>query len=119
MKLFIILRKYLEKSGPWATIWANGPLQILNPKTGLGLGQIDSAQAHSGPKPKNGFTKAQARPGWAWAWPKLIPKTMYLHILQNLNEFPGKEHEYTLLICQNSLDFFSQKISHSKAKLGP
>ena len=44
---------------------------------------------------------------------------MYLHILQNLNEFPGKEHEYTLLICQNSLDFFSQKISHSKAKLGP
>ena len=73
MKLFKILRKYLEKFGPWAIIWANGPLQFSNPKTGPGLGQNDSAQAHSGPNPKNGFTKARARPGWAWAWPKLIP----------------------------------------------
>ena len=73
MKFFKILRKYLEKFGPWATIWANGPLQFSNLKTGQGLGQNDSAQAHSGPNPKNGFTKARARPGWAWAWPELIP----------------------------------------------
>ena len=73
MKFFKILRKYLEKFGPWATIWANGPLQFSNSKTGPGLGQNDSAQAHSGPNPKNGFTKAWARPGWAWAWPELIP----------------------------------------------
>ena len=73
MKFFKILRKYLEKFGPWATIWANGPLQFSNPKTGPGLGQNDSAQAHSGPNPKNGFTKARARPGRAWAWPELIP----------------------------------------------
>ena len=76
MKLFKIPSKYLEKSGPWATVWANGPLKFLNPKTGPGLCQNDSAQAHSGPNPKNGFTKAQARPGWAWAWPELIP-TIY------------------------------------------
>ena len=61
MKFFKILRKYLEKFGPWATIWANGPFQFSNPKTGPGLGQNDSAQA-----PKIGFTKA-------WARPKLIP----------------------------------------------
>ena len=73
MKFFKILRKYLEKFGPWATIWANGPLQFSNQKTGLGLGQNDSAQAHSGPNPKNGFTKARAGPGRAWAWPELIP----------------------------------------------
>ena len=73
MKFFKILRKYLEKFGPWATIWANGPLQFSNPKTGPGLGQNDSAQAHSGPNPKNGFTKARVRPGRAWAWPELIP----------------------------------------------
>ena len=75
MKFFKILRKYLEKFGPWATIWANGPLQFSNPKTGPGLGQNDSAQAHSGPNPKNGFTKARARPGRAWAWPELIPSS--------------------------------------------
>ena len=74
MKFFKILRKYFEKFGPWATIWANGPLQFSNPKTGPGLGQNDSAQAHCGPNPKIGFTKARARPGWAWAWPELIPK---------------------------------------------
>ena len=34
------------------------------------------AQAHSGPNPKNDFTKARARPGWAWAWPELIPKAI-------------------------------------------
>ena len=72
MKFFKILRKYLEKFGPWATIWANGPLQFSNSKTGPGLGQNDSAQAHSGPNPKNGFTKARAR-----AWPKLIPMPKY------------------------------------------
>ena len=71
MKFLKILRKYLSKFGPWATNWANGPLQFLNPKTGPGLGQNDSAQAHNGPSPKNGFTKARARPGWAW--PELIP----------------------------------------------
>ena len=76
MKFFKILRKNLEKFGPWATIWANGPLQFSNPKTGPGLGQNDLAQAHSGPNPKNGFTKARARPGRAWAWPKLIPRQM-------------------------------------------
>ena len=73
MKFFKILRNYQEKFGPWATIWANGPLQFSNPKTGLGLGQNDSAQARCGPNPKNGFTKARARPGRAWAWPELIP----------------------------------------------
>ena len=40
---------------------------------GPGLGQNDLAQAHSGPNPKKGFTKARARPGRAWAWPELIP----------------------------------------------
>ena len=103
MKLFIILRKYLEKSGPWATIWANGPLQILNPKTGLGLGQIDSAQAHSGPKPKNGFTKAQARPGWAWAWPKLIPTSchcsLYLKAVNVINCPWFCSLQLLLLVC--------------------
>ena len=84
MKFFKILRKYLEKFGPWATIWANGPLQFSNPKTGPGLGQNDSAQAHSGPNPKIGFTKARARPGRAWAWPKLIPTSKFLLEL-NLN----------------------------------
>ena len=77
MKVFKILRKYLEKFGPRATIWANGPLQFSNSKTGPGLGQTDSAQAHSGPNPKNGFTKARARPGQAWAWPELIPIFQY------------------------------------------
>ena len=65
MKFFKILRKYFEKFGPWATIWANGPLQFSNSKTGPGLGQNDSAQAHSGPNPKIGFTKAWAGPGQA------------------------------------------------------
>ena len=68
MKFFKILRKYFEKFGPWATIWANGPLQFSKPKTGPGLCQNDSAQAHSG-------RPGQARPGRAWAWPKLIPRS--------------------------------------------
>ena len=63
MKFLKIIVKYLEKFGPWATIWANGPLQFSNSKTGPGLDQNDSAQAHDGPNPKNGFAKARARPG--------------------------------------------------------
>ena len=55
-----------KKFGPWATIWANGTLQFSNLKTGPGLGQNNSAQAHGGPNPKNGFQKARA-------WPELIP----------------------------------------------
>ena len=82
MKFFKILGKYLKKFGPWATIWANGPLQFSNLKTGPGLGQTDSAQAHCGPNPKNVFTKARARPGRAWAWPELIPIKMAISWLK-------------------------------------
>ena len=82
VKFFKILRKYFKEFGPWATIWANGPLQFSNPKTGPGLGQNDSAQAHSGLNPKNGFTKARARPDRAWAWPELIPTHGAIFVLK-------------------------------------
>ena len=112
MKLFKIPSKYLEKSGPWATVWANGPLQFSNPKTGPGLGQNDSAQAHSGPNPKIGFTKARARPGWAWAWPKLIPKTNLFcwkcTTSENVKQFFGETTNFPHANTRNCHNFCSE-----------